>query len=75
MSVLRNRILGQGVPTVPTSASVAKDYGAPTEIPLTRVQVYPNGFAYDEPMVTSDGAPISPTGLGQWGQLYAVGRA
>lgn len=75
MSTLRNRILGHGVPAVPTSATIAKDYGAPTQIPLTRIQVYPNGFAYDEPMVTTDGAPISNTGPGQWGQLYAVGRA
>jgi hypothetical protein len=75
MSTLRDRIVGEDVPGTPTSASTMKDYGSAKQIPLTRIQVRPNGYAYDEPMVASDGAPISPTGLGQWGQLYAVGRA
>lgn len=72
--MLRDRILGKGVPADQQRATIAKDYGAATQIPLTRVQIYPNGFAYDEPIVSADGAPISPTGHGQWGQLYAAGR-
>lgn len=74
MSMLRDRIQGKNSPPVPQSASTVKDYGAPTEIPLARVQIMSNGVAYDEPLVTSDGAPINPTSPGQWGQLYAVGR-
>lgn len=74
MSMLRDRICGQGQPDR-HATTVAKDYGTPTMIPLSRVQILGNGIAYDEPLVTSDGAAVSNTGLGQWGQLYAVGRA
>ena len=74
MSSLRDRILGKGFPAAGVPATTGKDYGAPKAIPLVRIQVWPNGFSYDEPMVTSDGAPISPTGNGSWGQLYAAGR-
>jgi hypothetical protein len=74
MSVLRDRIMGSKVPQVPQSASTVKDYGAPTEIPLVRVSVYTNGVGYDEPIIAPDGGLYMPTGRGQWGQLYAVGR-
>ena len=74
MSTLRDRICGKNVPAVPTQATIAKDYGAPKEIPLVRIQIYPNGIGYDEPIIAADGDPIMPTGRGQWGQLYAVGR-
>lgn len=74
MSQLSDRIAGKNAPPVPMSASTTKDYGAPTAIPLTRIQIWPNGWSYDEPIVASDGAPISPTGYGTWGQLYAAGR-
>lgn len=73
MSVFRNRILGKNVPDVPTTASF-KDYRAVKEIPLVRIGVYPSGLSYDEPIVAPDGGLFMPTGRGQWGQLYAVGR-
>lgn len=74
MSSLRDRITGKNVPEHTTAATTAKDYGAPTEIPLVRIQVFTNGVGYDEPLITTDGAPISATSPGQWGQLYKAGR-
>lgn len=59
---------------VPTLEPGVKDYGAVKMTPLVRVRVYGNGVAYDEPLVTADGAPITNTGSGTWGQLYAAGR-
>jgi hypothetical protein len=48
----------------------------PTETPLTHIIIYPGIIAYEDttPLIASDGAPITATGKGQWGQLYAVGR-
>lgn len=52
-----------------------KNYGAVKFTPLVRIQIMPNGIlAYDEPLIASDGAPISSTGPATWGQLYAAGR-
>lgn len=51
-----------------------KDYGAVKEIPLSRVTVNGHILGYDEPLLTADGAVVSSTGNGQWGQLYAAGR-
>lgn len=52
-----------------------KDYGSVKQTPLTRVQIYPNGIlAYDEPLISADGAPITSTGPATWGQVYAAGR-
>lgn len=52
-----------------------KDYGAVKQTPLNRIQIFPNGIlAYDEPLIATDGAPISSTGPATWGQLYAAGR-
>ena len=52
-----------------------KNYGAVKSIPLTRVQIFPNGIlTYDEPIISTNGAPISSTGPYTWGQLYAAGR-
>ena len=73
MSALRDRIQGKGVPAV-AEPGFMKDYGPIKEIPLVRISVYPNGLAYDEPIVTPDGGLLMPTGPGQWGQLYAAGR-
>jgi hypothetical protein len=74
MSSLRDRIFGKNVPDHPLPATTGKEYGAPTEIPLTQIAIYANGVGYDEPLVTTDGAPISNTSRGQWGQLYKAGR-
>lgn len=81
MSTLRNRIHWLLTPqqrvkasSVPTLEPGMKDYGAVKQTPLVRISIYPNGIAYDEPLVTSDGSPVTPTGRGQWGQLYAAGR-
>ncbi len=48
----------------------------PTEIPLSHVLIFPGIIAYEDttPLIASDGAPITATGKGTWGQLYAVGR-
>lgn len=51
-----------------------KDYGAVKEIPLSRVVVVGNNLGYDEPLLTADGAVVSATAPGQWGQLYRAGR-
>ena len=74
MSTLLDRICGKGHPAAGVPATIAKDYGAPSQIPLTRITVYPNGIAYDEPLLTADGAGVTPTANGSWGQLYAAGR-
>lgn len=49
---------------------------APNATPLTRVRIFGNMVAYDDlhPIIASDGAPISATAPGSWGQLYAAGR-
>jgi hypothetical protein len=59
---------------VPTLEPGLKDYGSVKATPLVRIAIYGNGIAYDEPLVTADGAPVSATGPGAWGQLYAAGR-
>lgn len=48
----------------------------PNQTPLTRVRVFDGLVAYDDlhPMIAADGAPISATAPGTWGQLYAAGR-
>jgi hypothetical protein len=52
-----------------------KNYGSVKSIPLTRVQIFPGGvLAYDEPLITPDGAPITATGPFTWGQVYAAGK-
>lgn len=79
MSTLMNRIgwLNQQTSLqVTDNAEVSnyKDYGAVKEIPLARVQVAGNILGYDEPLLTADGAVVSNTGGGTWGQLYRAGR-
>jgi hypothetical protein len=51
-------------------------FGAMLSIPLVRIRIYPGAIGYQDldPLVTSDGAPVTATGKGQWAQLYAVGR-
>lgn len=78
MSALTDRIFGlhnetpSNVPTLPTDG---KDYRAVRQTPLVRIQTqHPGVIAYDEPLITSDGAPVPATAPGQWGQLYAAGR-
>lgn len=46
------------------------------EIPLSQIAIYPGMAAYTatSPLITADGAPVSATGVGSWGQLYAAGR-
>lgn len=48
----------------------------PAQTPLTRVRIYDNLIAYDDlhPIIAADGAFISATAPGSWGQLYAAGR-
>jgi hypothetical protein len=83
MSTFSNRIKWLGQPDNQTSTpdQVAytptadyKDYGAVKEIPLSRVQVSGGILGYDEPLLTADGAVVTSTGPGQWGQLYRAGR-
>jgi hypothetical protein len=77
MSVLSDRIRWLHNPQTANSDVVTasyKDYGAIKAIPLARIQIHPGVVAYDEPLITADGAPVSNTGFGSWGQLYAVGR-
>jgi hypothetical protein len=49
---------------------------AVAEIPLSKIVIYPGMATYSatSPLITSDGAAISATGTGSWGQLYAAGR-
>jgi len=55
--------------------SEVKNYGAVKMTPISRIRIFPGGvIAYDEPLITADGAPVTATGPGQWGQLYAAGR-
>lgn len=53
---------------------ITKDYQAATSIPLVQIAVYQTGIGYNEPLITADGAPVTPDGPGRWGQLYAAGR-
>lgn len=48
----------------------------PNQTPLSRVRVFDGLVAYDDlhPIIAADGAPISATAPGSWGQLYAAGR-
>jgi hypothetical protein len=59
-----------------TAVDVPKEYNAATVIPLTRIKIYPGVVSYEElmPLITADGAPVSATSEGTWGQLYAAGR-
>jgi hypothetical protein len=78
MSTLTDRICWLHRPqaqTIPDAGGPSyKDYGAVKAIPLTRVAIHPGVLSYDEPLIASDGAPITATGSGTWGQLYAVGK-
>lgn len=82
MSALTDRIFGlhRGSPNgnpgeVPTLPSDGKDYRAVRVTPLVRIQIQHAGvIAYDEPIITADGAMVPATAPGQWGQLYAAGR-
>ena len=59
----------------PNLTVVGKDYMAAESIPLTRIQIYPGVVLYEDlqPLITADGAPVTATGPGTWGQLYAAG--
>lgn len=78
MSQLMYRIINVGAGKIgPTSVTViGKNYQAPTDIPLIRIQIQPGVILYDEmqPLITADGAPVAATSPGTWGQLYAAGR-
>lgn len=83
MSTLRDRILyGQMADYEVDDRRITKantvvglNY-AVTDIPLTRIQIAPGVIMYDEmqPLITSDGAPVSATQPGSWGQLFMAGR-
>jgi hypothetical protein len=51
-------------------------YNQPRSIPLTRIQIHPGVIMYDDlqPLVAADGAPISASSPGTWGQLYRAGK-
>lgn len=53
-----------------------KDYGPTKSQPLTRIAIYPGYITYESmtPLIASDGAPISATSEGTWGQLFRAGR-
>jgi hypothetical protein len=51
-----------------------KDYGAVKELPGRPVQVNGGILGYNEPLLTADGAPVTNTGNGTWGQLYRAGK-
>jgi len=79
MSTLTNRIgwlnQNQSLQVLPNAEEVSyKNYGAVKAIPLAPVQVNGGIIGYSEPLVTADGAPVSSTGPGAWGQLYRVGK-
>lgn len=86
MSTFTDRIAWLHKPTIAANGDVdpgignaeeryEKNYGSVKMTPLARIQIFPGGvIAYDEPLITTDGAPITATGAGQWGQLYAAGR-
>jgi hypothetical protein len=82
MSVLRDRIASLAYGRDKDTTIVSNDLvvvglnQAATDIPLVQVQIHANGISYQDlqPLVASDGAPISATMPGHWGQLYAVGR-
>lgn len=75
MSRLRDRIASVGQ-LPPSLTPYAKDYRAPTVIPLVRIQIYPDIVLYDDmrPLIAPDGGILPATSPGTWGQLYAVGR-
>ena len=56
-------------------AAVGTNMGV-AEIPLLKISIRRGMAQYADvtALVTSDGAPISSTGTGSWGQLYAAGR-
>lgn len=82
MSVLRDRISslaygrGKKVNDVSSDLTVVGLNWSATDIPLVKVQIHANGISYQDlqPLVASDGAPISATMPGEWGQVYAAGR-
>jgi hypothetical protein len=74
MSALKDRITSVGQVT-PMLNVIGKDYNDVKMIPTVRIQIFPGVLLYDElqPIITADGAPISATGPGTWGQLFAAG--
>jgi len=52
-----------------------REYGAMFTTPNVRIRIFPGVITYEDtyPLIAPDGAPISATGPGTWGQLYAAG--
>lgn len=76
-SILKNRIAAYGKYGVTSpDLSIISQYNAPIVVPLSRIQIQPGVILYEDtqPLITADGAPVTATGKGQWGQLYAAGR-
>lgn len=83
MSILRHRIryggtddgVKAGTEQINDLTVVGLNMGA-TDIPLVRIRVNGPVITSEElqPLITADGAPVSATMAGSWGQLYAAGR-
>lgn len=75
MSTLLQRITSVGQ-VQPNLNVIGKDYNDVKMIPTTRIQIYPGVIMYEDtqPLITADGAPVSATSPGTWGQLWAVGN-
>jgi hypothetical protein len=74
MSTLMDRMSWSDNNVYPSKKIVT--HNSPVQIPLMRIQIFPGVISYEDldPLVTSDGDPITATGNGEWGQLYAAGR-
>lgn len=51
-----------------------KYYGDIKSHPTVPVQVQGGILGYSEPLLTADGAPVTQTSPGTWGQLYRAGK-
>ena len=73
-SMMHQRLASVG--TVEPDLRIVGTNLGPTETPLVRIQIWPGVIAYEElqPLITADGAPVTATGPGTWGQLFAVGK-
>lgn len=74
MSTLSDRMMWQS-PVYPTKRHVA-NFANITEAPVMRIGIFPGYISYDdlEPLYTADGAGVTATGRGTWGQLYRAGK-
>jgi len=76
MSTLSDRMMWKHTPNQYPDKRITGNFADIREAPLVRIGIYPGYMSYEDmdPLYTADGAGVTATGRGTWGQLYRAGK-